>query len=451
MCLITQGTGITPGLQLIDHLSKMENPPTIRLVWMVKSIEQRFEDATGLPGREAGSKHFRYLVLSDDGTRTSEVLTEEDAAECEPRDAFVQQYRTYQSNGGIRHPKTVASLLSWVYSESQDRARSLIEAKPVTEEQEDKFDGSALVNLKRIGETLRTGLALADNMHDTSDRENQCFSGSAAVTFLVDKGYTPTRESALTLGRELASKLSLFEHVSDSQTLLLDDADQVYTFHTNTEKAPAFDLKGGGKPLSSEPDGQSLNFKHEEVGTQRLVTEGFLVALCGHSSFESDITDALYKAGLVEEQVFRFPEGSVPVSKLSEFFPGSEVESSDRSGGSDVSSKLDTSEGGDRLDLAPEAAPLPESSTFDPHEPVATFERSVRFDSSATSIEPNSAVGLSSDVPEETSSAKRHFLAHTESTWTQSGEITASYDDSDPAIPSTGSIECEDDSDTSPR
>jgi hypothetical protein len=39
------------------------------------------------------------------------------------------------------------------------------------------------------------------------------FVGSEAVTFLVDNGYAKSREEAVTIGRQLAEKMKLFEHV----------------------------------------------------------------------------------------------------------------------------------------------------------------------------------------------------------------------------------------------
>ena len=346
VCLITQGTGITPGLQLIDHFLKMKNPPSITLVWMVRGRQTDFENALKLPDREA-SKHFRYMILSGQNDIMYETSNgaEGDVAACKASEVFLQLYRT----NGVCHARTASALLSWAYSGNSNVKRPLIDSDPVLNEEDKEPNDSALVNLKRIAVTLQTGLALEDNMHDISDNGNQCFCGSSCVPFLADEGYTPTRESALTLGRELAPKLDLFEHVSDCKVLLLDDAEQFYAF--NLEQKMITRGKSGSLVESRVCALPRIQY--------RDLTQGFLVALCGHSSFENDMAETLQNVGLVDDQIFRFPEGSVPVSTLSEFLPRSsdldETDLSSRYARDDSRSKLAT------------------SSSIDPAPPVVTF------------------------------------------------------------------------------
>ncbi|KAL9189115.1 hypothetical protein ACHAXT_011605 [Thalassiosira profunda] len=374
-CLIVQGTGITPAVQLIDFFLKMESPPKITLVWMIQGEKGTFEEALNLPEREAISAHFRYQILGDgDALPEPTHSSDEDEAECEAREAFLRLYRT----NGMLHQKTVSTLLSWLHAESDDAQRSLTERYSALDDgDKEGAEDPVNSNLERIGETLKTGLALEDKL--MQDRESQCFRGSDAVSFLVDE-YTPTRESALALGRELGAKLQLFEHVSDPTVLLLDDA-SLYIFLSEEETARTKKRRSLDSLRSS--DGQNLRALGSR--TRHLdLTQGFLVALCGHSSFESDMSDCLQTAGLVEEQIFRFPEGTVPLSKLSQFLPNN-ADLSSRSGNSGSTSKNFFGE----LDVSTESDPPPSQSSSSEMDKstrkqrnhgAGAKEQSVRFD-----------------------------------------------------------------------
>ena len=46
-----------------------------------------------------------------------------------------------------------------------------------------------------------------------------------------------------------------------------------------------------------------------------------LLAVCGYIKFEEKAIGILKRAGAVDDQIFRFPEGSMPISALSKFVP----------------------------------------------------------------------------------------------------------------------------------
>ena len=208
------------------------------------------------------------------------------------------------------------------------------------------------------------------------DKESQCFRGSDAVTFLVDEGYCPTRESALTLGRELGAKLQLFEHVSDPTVLLLDDA-SLYTFLSEEKTARAQKRRSLDSLRSS--DGQNLRALGSRT-RQLDLTQGFLVALCGHSSFESGMSDCLQTAGLIEEQIFRFPEGTVPLSKLSQFLPNN----------ADLSSRS----GNSGLDLSTESDPPPSQSSSSEMDKTTRKQRNNGAGAKEQSVRFDTAIGV---------------------------------------------------------
>ena len=371
-------------MQLIDFFLKMESPPKITLVWMIQGEKGTFEEALNLPEREASSEHFRYQILGDgDALPQATHSSDEDEAECEAREAFLRLYRT----NGMLHQKTVSTLLSWLHAESDDAQRSTTERDSVLDDDDEDDADPDDINLKRIGETLKTGLELDDKM--IQDKESQCFRGSDAVTFLVDEGYCPTRESALTLGRELGAKLQLFEHVSDERVLLLDDA-SLYTFLSEEKTARAQKRRSLDSLRSS--DGQNLRALGSRT-RQLDLTQGFLVALCGHSSFESDMSDCLQTAGLIEEQIFRFPEGTVPLSKLSQFLPNN-ADLSSRSGNSGSTSKNSGDNVGEELDLSTESDPPPSQSSSSEMDKATRQQRNNGAGAKEQSVRFDTAIGV---------------------------------------------------------
>ena len=230
-------------------------------------------------------------------------LSNDRVNEYEAKKAFLKLYHLKD----IYHERTVNALLSWVLY-SEDSNASNTQSLSTTElkgRERQKLNHNALANLIRIGETLKTELALSDHC-DNSQNDKQCFRGFDAVSFIVAKGYTPSRESALFFGRELASKLSLFQHVEDCERLLLDEEDQLYLFN-DTSKFEAMD---------------ALLLRDSAVRNLNLA-QNLVIALCGHFSFESGMTNALQNAGLIKDQIISFPEGSMPLSKLSQFVPQS--------------------------------------------------------------------------------------------------------------------------------
>ena len=64
-----------------------------------------------------------------------------------------------------------------------------------------------------------------------------------------------------------------------------------------------------------------LSKKMQDTNQVSKIPEGLLVAMCGHFMFENGLTEALKDASVNEDQIFRFPEGSMPLSNLAEFIP----------------------------------------------------------------------------------------------------------------------------------
>ena len=306
--MIVQGTGVTAGLQLVDYYLGMQNPPKITLLWCVRERHVCFEEAVNLNDRKDSSTNFRYVIISDiggtlsrltDDTAHAEATSDED--EHEARLDFLQ---LCDSNGMVHH-ETADALLTWIScSRDKDDKRTFVSGpEPPESNDREPEPGKdiSLSNLARIGESLKTGLELKDQMHDHQD--TQCFRGYDAVSFLVEEGYTPSRESALGLGRELASKLDLFSHATNARRLLLDDAEEKYIF---------------SGIITYRPSDRVLR----EPGTRNFdLSQGLLVTICGGATFEQNMKDVLKEVGVIEDQVINFPEGSSPLSELSEFIP----------------------------------------------------------------------------------------------------------------------------------
>ena len=294
LCLITQGSGISSGLQLIDYFIQMKEPPRISLLWCVKDRHTDFENILKLADRERASPKFQYLVIEDKESKTDEVTDKQvsDLRRCDERDALLQLCQS----GGIRHPMTVYAILSWA-SKGKNAQWNDVDETP---------EDCALADLYRIGESLRIGLLLTDEMHDRPS--GKCFRGCDLVSFIVNEGYTPSRESALTLGREIASKLKFLKHEIDNEKILFDNADVYYMFCDDTPR-----LNRAEMPRESH-----VRHSHDMM---KGVMKGMLLAVCGRVEFEAEMTDLLKKAGAEEDQIFRFPKAMTPLSALSKYIP----------------------------------------------------------------------------------------------------------------------------------
>lgn len=293
MCLITQGSGISSGLQLIDYFLQMKDPPRISLLWCVKDRHTDFENILKLAGRERASPKFQYLVIEYKESTTDDVTDTQvsELMRCDERDALLQLCQS----GGIRHPKTVYAILSWA-SKVNNAEQNDVDKTP---------EDCALADLYRICESLRIGLLLTDEMHDRPS--GKCFRGCDLVSFIVNEDYTPSRESALTLGREIASKLKLLKHETDNEMILSDNADVYYMFCDDT---PRLNLCNAKRKF----------FCHSHDMMKGMM-KGMLLAVCGRIEFEAEISDLLKRAGAEEDQIFRFPEAMTPLSALSKFIP----------------------------------------------------------------------------------------------------------------------------------
>ena len=205
------------------------------------------------------------------------------------------------SSKSILHETTVDALLTWL-------GASMINIGYGT------VDSGEVGKLGEIGDTLKSDLRLIMN------EDNQHFSGSDVVSCLLKGGYTPTRASALTLGMELASSLSLFKHASDDSKMLLDNDNENYVLCDSEEVG----------------DRRKRFLPHNSRGIRNLdVLQGLSIGICGHTVFESDLTDVLKNAGLAEGQILRFPGGSTALSKLKQFLPEKDTYSIDEIGSDD--------------------------------------------------------------------------------------------------------------------
>lgn len=108
VCLIVQGTGITPALQLIDHQLSRPSPPTITLVWLVK---HRF-DVGCINESINNAKNLRYIVIDSEGTSLTPSSTKVDDAKLE----FMKRYHAH----GMTSKDTTEALLSWACSKETD-------------------------------------------------------------------------------------------------------------------------------------------------------------------------------------------------------------------------------------------------------------------------------------------------------------------------------------------
>ncbi|KAL3784911.1 hypothetical protein ACHAW5_006233 [Stephanodiscus triporus] len=300
VCVISQGSGITAGLQLIDYFLQMKEPPRISLLWWLKARHKAFEIILKFADREQASSNFQYLITNEETSKKYCASTGEDGPliGVDEKDALLQLCQSK----GIRHPETVDALLLWAQSKGDNKS---CKKKDI----DDKSEDCTLINLSRIGESLRAWLLLGDKMHDC--KSGRCFRGCDVVSFILSEDYTPSRESAIALGREMAKKLKLFEHVTDAPKLLLDNADEYYMFCDDT-------------PYVNCAEVSRTSSSHHHLD----LTQGMLLAVCGYTKFEYDMIDLLKAAGAGDNQLFRFPEGSTPLSALSAFIPDKSITSS---------------------------------------------------------------------------------------------------------------------------
>lgn len=289
ICLIVQGSGITPGLQLIDYFLQMNEPPRISLVWCVKNKNRHsdFVESLKLGDLEkVSSDRFHYIIV--DYKKNPTQIVDENASKltgCDEKENVLQLCHSR----GIYHQDTVDAVLVWAGSKG-------------TVDVETPEDCTH-VDLHRIGESLRCGLLLTDKVHKYQSSKSICFRGCDAVSFIVSEEYTPSRESALALGRELASKLKLFKHTSDEQQLLYDSGDEYYKFCENSQPTH----------LSATPREGKLRSLH--------LSRDSLLAVCGYVEFEKDVVSVLKKIGATDDQIFQFPGGDTPLSALSQYIP----------------------------------------------------------------------------------------------------------------------------------
>eukprot|EP00581_Thalassiosira_minuscula_P007700 CAMPEP_0183709744 /NCGR_PEP_ID=MMETSP0737-20130205/5727_1 /TAXON_ID=385413 /ORGANISM="Thalassiosira miniscula, Strain CCMP1093" /LENGTH=1527 /DNA_ID=CAMNT_0025937921 /DNA_START=98 /DNA_END=4681 /DNA_ORIENTATION=+ len=252
VCMILNGTCIASGLQLINYYNHVPQPPNITFLWLLSSRQRDLKEALDLTLASEATSENFTFLIMG-------AEAESPNFKCEEMESFLQLY--YSEN--IFHEKTVDALISWVTGQ---RKSQLLQYKDTT---------------------LKTLIGIAERMKAALGRR---FCGADAVSFLLDQGYTPSRGTALALARELDAELNLFEPVNNDQDLPIDDTDQMYSFR-DFEKRVSIPQDLCGK-------------------------EGLHLAICGHSSFENQMADALRKTGIIDSQIFLFLEGSTPLSQL---------------------------------------------------------------------------------------------------------------------------------------
>ena len=117
VCVVVEGTGITPALQLIDHQLSRPDPPTITLVWLVK---RRFE-VDCIKGITNNTKNLRYVVIDSESIPLKSLNKDDDDDDDDDDDEeakleFMKRYHAH----GITSKDTTEALLSWACSEETD-------------------------------------------------------------------------------------------------------------------------------------------------------------------------------------------------------------------------------------------------------------------------------------------------------------------------------------------
>lgn len=103
---------------------------------------------------------------------------------------------------------------------------------------------SAGCTLDDVAIAFRKGVVLSKHKYRFTKVYRETFTGKEAVDFLVDSGYASSRDEAVILGRQLAEKKKLFEHVHRNHEFkdanlfyhyIIQD-DSKYTFTTHEPK-----------------------------------------------------------------------------------------------------------------------------------------------------------------------------------------------------------------------
>ena len=91
------------------------------------------------------------------------------------------------------------------------------------------------LTLYSIANKLSKGIECKTRKKNMKTYKN-CFLGSDAVSYLVDKNFAASREDACALGHVLATHLCLFDCVTKSGKFLEDDASSYYIFADDVEE-----------------------------------------------------------------------------------------------------------------------------------------------------------------------------------------------------------------------
>jgi len=91
------------------------------------------------------------------------------------------------------------------------------------------------LTLYSIANKLSKGIECKTRKKNMKTYKN-CFLGSDAVSYLVDKNFAASREDACALGHVLATHLCLFDCVTKSGKFLEDDASSYYRFADDVEE-----------------------------------------------------------------------------------------------------------------------------------------------------------------------------------------------------------------------
>ncbi|KAL3803875.1 hypothetical protein HJC23_004037 [Cyclotella cryptica] len=94
--------------------------------------------------------------------------------------------------------------------------------------------------LAKISDDFEAGVKLREKKHPLRLRPDFLFSGSDAVTFLVDHGYAASRKIGVEIGRRLAYEFALFEHVTMDHDL--EDKNDLFYRFTPLEKRQVVEL-----------------------------------------------------------------------------------------------------------------------------------------------------------------------------------------------------------------
>jgi hypothetical protein len=114
--------------------------------------------------------------------------------------------------------------------------------------------------LRKICQQFEGGVNLIEKKHPLRRRPDYIFSGSDAVSLLVDRGHAASRRVGLAIGRRLAYEFALFEHVSMDFDLL-DKSDEFYRF-VPVEKREVVELC---EEATLNANGQELHYNVDYI------------------------------------------------------------------------------------------------------------------------------------------------------------------------------------------